>query len=62
MHLDLGHGVDAQGEVAAVVALVEVLRGYACDESGLFLYYPQRATQAAKLRAIIDTAKDVLRL
>jgi DNA-binding transcriptional LysR family regulator len=42
--------------------LVEVLRDYACQEPGLFLYYPQRATQAAKLRAFIDTAKDVLRL
>lgn len=42
--------------------LVEVLRDFSCHEPGLFLYYPQRATQAAKLRAFIDTAKDVLRL
>ena len=33
----------------------------AIEEDGLFLYYPRRASLARKLRALIDTAKDVLK-
>lgn len=32
----------------------------AIEEAGLFLYYPQRASRAPKLRAFIDVAKEVL--
>ncbi|HEY0682306.1 MAG TPA: LysR family transcriptional regulator [Steroidobacter sp.] len=34
----------------------------AIEEPGLFLYFPTRASQAPKLRAFIDAAKDVLRV
>src|SRR5262249_732597 len=33
----------------------------AAAQDGLFLYYPRRASMAPKLRAFIDTAKEVLR-
>lgn len=41
--------------------LTQVLPKSAIEEPGLFLYYPRRAAMAPKLRAFIDTAKDVLR-
>jgi DNA-binding transcriptional LysR family regulator len=48
---------------ADVVAgrLTPVLPETAIEEPGLFLYYPRRAAMAPKLRAFIDTARDVLR-
>jgi len=41
--------------------LTEVLPKASIEEPGLFLYYPRRAALAPKLRAFIDTARDVLR-
>jgi len=41
--------------------LIQVLPKAAIEEPGLFLYYPRRATLAPKLRAFIDTARDILR-
>jgi DNA-binding transcriptional LysR family regulator len=41
--------------------LTQVLPETALEEPGLFLYYPKRAAMAPKLRAFIDTARDVLR-
>lgn len=41
--------------------LSQVLPKSAIEEPGLFIYYPRRAAMAPKLRAFIDTAKDVLR-
>lgn len=41
--------------------LTQILPRSAIEEPGLFLYYPRRAAMAPKLRAFIDTAKDVLR-
>jgi DNA-binding transcriptional LysR family regulator len=41
--------------------LTQVLPRTAIEEPGLFLYYPARAAMAPKLRALIDTARDVLR-
>ena len=41
--------------------LTQVLPGSASQWPGLFLYYPKRASMAPKLRAFVDTAKDVLR-
>lgn len=41
--------------------LTQVLPTSAIEEPGLFLYYPRRAAMAPKLRAFIDTARDVLR-
>ncbi len=41
--------------------LTPVLPETAIEEPGLFLYYPRRAAMAPKLRAFIDTARDVLR-
>ncbi len=41
--------------------LTQVLPETALEEPGLFLYYPKRATLAPKLRAFIDTAREVLR-
>jgi DNA-binding transcriptional LysR family regulator len=41
--------------------LTPVLAKSAIEEPGLFLYHPLRAAMAPKLRAFIDTAKDVLR-
>jgi DNA-binding transcriptional LysR family regulator len=41
--------------------LTQILPKSAIEEPGLFLYYPRRAAMAPKLRAFIDTAKDVLR-
>lgn len=40
--------------------LIQVLPKSAIEEPGLFIYYPRRAATAPKLRAFIDTAKDVL--
>jgi DNA-binding transcriptional LysR family regulator len=40
--------------------LEEVLAESAIQEPGLFLYYPRRAAMAPKLRAFIDTAREVL--
>lgn len=42
--------------------LIEVLPSTVIEEPGLFLYFPQRASQAPKLRAFIDTARAVLSL
>jgi DNA-binding transcriptional LysR family regulator len=41
--------------------LTKVLPKAAIEEPGLFLYYPRRAASAPKLRAFVDTAKEVLR-
>lgn len=41
--------------------LTQVLPKSSIEEQGLFLYYPQRASMAPKLRAFIDTAKSILR-
>lgn len=41
--------------------LIQVLAKTAIEEPGLFLYHPRRAALAPKLRAFIDTARDVLR-
>lgn len=41
--------------------LVEILPEAAVEETGLFLYFPERATNNPKIRAFIDTAKAVLR-
>lgn len=41
--------------------LTQVLPKSSGEWPGLFLYYPQRASLAPKLRAFIDTARDVLR-
>ena len=49
-----------RGDIAAG-RLVQVLPETAIEEPGLFLYYPRRAAMAPKLRAFIDTARDVLR-
>ena len=40
--------------------LTQVLPKLAIEEPGLFLYYPRRAALAPKLRAFVDTARDVL--
>jgi len=42
--------------------LTQVVPGSASEWPGLFLYYPKTAAMAPKLRAFIDTAKDVLRV
>ncbi|WMT86560.1 LysR family transcriptional regulator [Pelagibacterium sp. 26DY04] len=41
--------------------LVQVLDQFAVDEAGLFLYFPRRASLAPKLRAFIDTTREVMR-
>jgi len=41
--------------------LTEVLPKSAIEIPGLFLYYPRRASMAPKLKAFIDTTKEVLR-
>jgi DNA-binding transcriptional LysR family regulator len=41
--------------------LTQVLPKSANEWPGLFLYYPQRASMAPKLRAFIDTTRDILR-
>lgn len=41
--------------------LVQVLPDAALREPGLFLYYPGRASKRPKLRAFIETAREVLR-
>jgi DNA-binding transcriptional LysR family regulator len=38
-----------------------VLPQAAIDEPGLFLYFPRRASEAPKLRAFIEVAREVLR-
>jgi len=40
--------------------LRQVLPRSAFEEPGLFLYFPRRASQAPKLRAFIDVARDLL--
>ncbi len=42
--------------------LVEILQDSVMEKPGFFLYFPQRASRSPKLRAFIDTAKDVLKL
>lgn len=42
-------------------SLVELIPEASVEESGLFLYYPERASNNPKLRAFIDTARAVLR-
>jgi hypothetical protein len=39
---------------------VERAEQSAVEHDGLFLYYPQRASQAAKLRAFIEVATAIL--
>jgi DNA-binding transcriptional LysR family regulator len=41
--------------------LVEVLPGCGIQKSGLFLFFPRRPEQPAKLRAFVDTARAMLR-
>jgi DNA-binding transcriptional LysR family regulator len=41
--------------------LTQVLPKSANEWPGLFLYYPKRASMAPKLRAFVDTARDVVR-
>ena len=41
--------------------LKRLLPQSAIEEDGLFLYYPRRASLAAKLRAFIDAAKAIAR-
>jgi len=41
--------------------LVEILPEASVEETGLFLYFPERAGNNPKLRAFIDTAKTVLK-
>jgi DNA-binding transcriptional LysR family regulator len=41
--------------------LVHVLADYAVTEGGLFLYFPRRAELAPKLRAFIDTIRQIHR-
>ncbi|HEV2675512.1 MAG TPA: LysR family transcriptional regulator [Aliidongia sp.] len=50
----------ARAELAAGT-LVQLMPWASLDEPGLFLYFPRRAADAPKLRAFIDTAKEVLR-
>jgi DNA-binding transcriptional LysR family regulator len=40
--------------------LRQLLPQAAIEEPGLFLYYPRRASNAPKLRALIDVAREVL--
>ena len=40
--------------------LRQLLPQAAIEEPGLFLYYPRRASNAPKLRAFIDVAREVL--
>jgi DNA-binding transcriptional LysR family regulator len=40
--------------------LVPVLPKAAIDEPGLFLYFPRRASEAPKLRALIEAARERL--
>lgn len=49
-------------EAVADGRLVEVLGAHAIEEPGLFLYFPSRAARTPKLRAFIDTAREVLKL
>ncbi|WP_420404013.1 LysR substrate-binding domain-containing protein [Nisaea sp.] len=42
-------------------SLIEVLPEASVEETGLFLYYPDRMSNNPKLRAFIDTARTVLR-
>ena len=41
--------------------LVQLLADYAVTEGGLFLYFPRRAELAPKLRAFIDTIRQISR-
>ncbi len=50
----------ARGDLAAG-RLRQVLPRTAIEEPGLFLYFPRRAAEAPKLRAFIDTAREVLK-
>ena len=47
-------------EDLAAGRLVQVLAENCIEETGLFLYFPQRAGQTPKLRAFIETARAVL--
>jgi DNA-binding transcriptional LysR family regulator len=49
-----------RAEIAAG-RLTQILPKSAIEVPGLFLYYPKRASIAPKLRAFIDTTRDVLR-
>jgi len=42
--------------------LIELLPDHAIEEPGLFLYFPRRASDAPKLRALIDTARELVAL
>jgi DNA-binding transcriptional LysR family regulator len=42
--------------------LVQVLPETERENPGLYLYYPRRASRAPKLRAFVDTAREVLSL
>jgi DNA-binding transcriptional LysR family regulator len=50
----------AAGDIAAG-RLKQVLAKHAIEEPGLFLYHPQRASMAPKLRAFITVAREVLK-
>lgn len=47
-----------QAEIASG-RLVQLLNDYAVTEAGLFLYFPRRAELAPKLRAFIDTVRQI---
>ncbi len=50
----------ARADLAART-LARILPRSAIEEPGLFLYFPRRAAETPKLRAFIDTAREVLR-
>lgn len=43
-------------------SLIRILSEFNYEESGLFMYFPQRTSLAPKLRAFIDTAKSCLKI
>jgi DNA-binding transcriptional LysR family regulator len=47
-----------RGDLAAG-RLAEVLPDAAIEEPGFFLYFPERAAMAPKLRAVVDAARAV---
>jgi DNA-binding transcriptional LysR family regulator len=61
-----GHGIAYTFEPLArddieAARLVPVLEAHAIEEDGLFLYFPQRAAKAPKLRACIEAIRELAR-
>jgi DNA-binding transcriptional LysR family regulator len=59
---DIGIAYIFEPLIAADLAsgrLVEVLAAASITEPGLFLYFPQGAARAAKMRALLDTIEDL---